>query len=381
MVDWRERLAGVDPFDALRGARVPRWVSSSARCRQVVVQLRKRLPIDISPLLGVRPFVMAKSVGAFLAARSRSHDALASRDVSELAELALQTDGFLGEGRWGYEFDVQTRWAFYPSGSPNLIATVFCARGFAEAGVRFGRDDWIEHLHESARWVDQALLSSDGFIRYVPENQTLVHNANLLGSALLATSGRLRDDRTMLAHAISSARVTIEAQRVDGSWAYGEGPGLEWEDSFHTAYILDALLQLWLATGDPSAKKALHRGVAHWVNHYFGTEGEPWFSPRRHYPIDIHSGGTAVDVLSRLASFGFVDRAYPERCASWTEKHLVDQRRNITYARRLLFCTDRRHFVRWGDAHWALGESALQVLQRGDRVALETAVSEAVDLG
>ena len=123
-----ERLRGRDPYDALAGRRVPAWVRSHARLRQVAIQLRKRMPIETGGLLGVEPFVMAKTVGCALAAAARYGD---SDAVPALTGALEATAGNLGGGAFGYEFDVQTRWAFYPAGSPNLIATVFVARGLA----------------------------------------------------------------------------------------------------------------------------------------------------------------------------------------------------------------------------------------------------------
>ena len=112
--------------------------SSDRRARQAVIQLRKRSRVDLAPVLGVRPFLMAKTVGTFLAAEARRFAAGAQdADPHGVAEVLLgdSTIARLADGSWGYEFDVQTRWAFYPAGSANLIATYFCARGLGEAGL------------------------------------------------------------------------------------------------------------------------------------------------------------------------------------------------------------------------------------------------------
>ena len=66
------RVVGLDPFDALRGSRVPRWVKRNRPARQALIQLRKRCPLDLAPLLGVRPFAMAKAVATFLTAAART---------------------------------------------------------------------------------------------------------------------------------------------------------------------------------------------------------------------------------------------------------------------------------------------------------------------
>ncbi len=123
MID-RLTLSGVDPYDALRSPRMPGFVRRSARLRQLAVQVRKRVPWDLAGLLGIEAFVMAKTVGCFLSALARETwartvvdeasmwEALA--DAQALVEMLDTCEGYSGNGAWGYEFDVQTRWAFYP---------------------------------------------------------------------------------------------------------------------------------------------------------------------------------------------------------------------------------------------------------------------------
>ena len=66
-----ETVLGFDPYDALRGRHVPRWVRNHRILRQAAIQLRKRMPFDLAPLYGVQPFVMAKAVACLLSAHSR----------------------------------------------------------------------------------------------------------------------------------------------------------------------------------------------------------------------------------------------------------------------------------------------------------------------
>lgn len=372
-------LTGIDPFDALRGTRVPQWVRRTPRARQIAIQLRKRCPLDLSRALGIAHFPMAKALGAYLTAECR-RDAVPDEDARALIDALLQRKDVarLGEGAWGYEFDVQTRWAFYPVGSPNLIATVFVARGLGAAGIVRDEPSLRSQLTTSAAFVSDRLLETAErpFFRYTLDTTRLVHNANLLGAGLVATGGTLCGDASLVDAAVACAHTTIAAQRDDGSWPYGEGASLGWTDNFHTAYNLDGLLQVWLATGDDAVRSSLKRGVAHWVRDFFGANGEPKYCPDRAYPYDIHSAGTAVDVAARLATWGFVTAMLAGRVAEWTRQNLVDPVTGATYYQKGRFATDRRHFIRWGDAHWALGTSSLGLMHAGRRDPLESAVAE-----
>lgn len=368
-------FAGVDPFDALRGSRVPFWVREHARTRQLTIQARKRLPVDIGRVLGVKPFIMAKTVGSMLSVAVREGRL---NDARKVVESLRSTTGNLGNGAWGYEFDVQTRWAFYPAGSPNLIATVFVARGLGAAGLILDDENLLGEMKLSADFLrrDLSVPGERPYFRYTRTSDRLVHNANLLGAGLVAIDGALRGDSDAVELAQAAAQTTISAQREDGSWPYGEGGSLGWSDNFHTAYNLDGLLQVWLATGDDRVRASLERGIAHWVADLFGLDGEPKYYPQKPYPYDIHSAGTAVDVAARLATWGWDTGDLAERVAHWTERNLVNPQTGDTYYQKHRLWTDRRHFVRWGDAHWALGASSLCLWHESRRDPLESAVAE-----
>jgi hypothetical protein len=320
----------------------------------------------MAPLLGVSPFVMAKAVGCYIAAHARmlaSGDGSARDSIREAREALWATEGCLGEGRWGYEFDVQTRWSYYPQGTPNIIATYFVARGLAEAHVVDGGLSLGAEIARSADFVLEELLTrgEDGreYVRYTPGSSTLVHNANVLGASLIAVHGVASRNADLLDQALEAALVSVERQCPDGGWAYGDSPRLAWRDSFHTAYVLDGLLTIWAATGDETIRVSLERGTSHWIRSFFGLGGEPLYYENRPYPLDAHVAATSVDVLCRLEAHGFADPGMPARVASRVREVLWDERHGRPYYQVHRFWRDRRHFVRWSDGHWAMAEGSL----------------------
>jgi len=378
-------LAGFDPYDALRGARVPAWIRSRPRLRQAATQVRRRLPFEIGPLLGVAPFTMAKTVGCYLMAAARRGGVVSLPDGSETTIPALlgalvACEGALGDGRYGYEFDVQTRWAYYPKGTPNLIATYFVGRGLMEAGLATGDDEAIEQGIAAARFAAEELLAEgDGgtYFRYTPSSSTLVHNANCLGAGLCAGAGALAGDAGLVELARCAALTSVTAQRQDGSWAYGESDALGWTDSFHTAYTLDGLALVERATGDAQIGSSIKRGAADWAAHFFGSDGTARYYRDRVRPLDVHAASSAIDVGSRLAATGALDPALVRRVENWARALYIDASgRPIHRVGRIV--RDKRRFPRWNEAHWAMGEASLMALDSGRANALEAWVGEAV---
>ncbi|MFE3323366.1 hypothetical protein [Streptomyces sp. NPDC059176] len=140
-------------------------------------------------------------------------------------------------GLWRYEFDVQTRWGYYPASMPNIVATTFCADGCLDTGAL------SEHGVESLATGLLEQLFTGRYFAYTPVTGTLIHNANLMGAALAARlAGRIDVPRPLASRlrdaACASVSASIAAQRSDGSWPYGDASGLGWVDGFHTGYVL-----------------------------------------------------------------------------------------------------------------------------------------------
>lgn len=273
-------LAGPDPYDGLSG-----WLGSRplpARVRQGAAQAVKRSRVNLRPVLGVRPARMTKTL-ALVAEGLRRASWLpdATRRRRELLDEIVDRRS----EAWGYEFDVQTRWAFYPAGSPNIIVTAFAIEALRASAehledVRFGVRDWL--LRE---------MSHEGYFRYVPGSTTLIHNANLFGARALH---RVEPGHPAVATAV---RRTLDLQRPDGTWPYGEGPRLGWIDGFHTAYILlalDDLREVCQVAGP------LDRGVRAYVERLFSPAGEPLYYADRAGPVDVHNAATGLLALAAL---------------------------------------------------------------------------------
>jgi len=379
MSSARDRITGLDPYDALRGSRVPTFVKAHRRLRQTLIQVRKRVPLDLAPILGIPPFPMAKSAGCQLSAcarRTAAGDASASLEGRDLLE-ALLGDSRLASaesGGFGYEFDVQTRWSYYPAGMPNVIATYFVGRGLLEYYMAAGDSAAGEAALRAAHFVASDLVSPRGHVRYTQTSDTLIHNANALGSGLMAACGWVMGDERLVSLARTTIQPTVEALSDSAVWPYGEDDTLGWVDNFHTAYTLDGLTLVWLATGDPGLCGSLERAADRWQTSFFGTDGAPHYYADGSGPLDVHSGATAVDVGCRLGDLGVVSPELAPLVALWMRRHLVAEDDVTTRYRLHRGWVDRRHFVRWGDAHWALARSSLALRNASRLPILESAL-------
>jgi hypothetical protein len=303
--DW----AGPDPYDGLTG---PLGRLAVHRVlRQALLQTVKRSRIDLRPALGIHPLRTATAAGTAAGACARLSSSPVWRERALRLGRSAAAEQLSGRhaGLWRYEFDVQTRWAYYPASVPNLVATTFCADGCLDTGtlddeaVRSLAHGLLEHLHNGE------------FFTYTPASDVLVHNANLMGAALAARLARTGTLPAELANRLTDAahgavEVSLLGQRPDGSWPYGRGPRLGWVDGFHTGYVLLRLEQAGTLLG-VDVRRSLERGVDHYLRHLFDGPLPRYFADGRSRR-DPNNDATAVRMAAWAAEHGFAaaDFAY-----------------------------------------------------------------------
>ena len=317
----------------------------------------RRRPAPVSP----PPARIAKTLALFGSAGLRIGSITGDARPTALALDALDTldrDVSAGPRAWGYPFDVQTRWSYYPAGAPNVVVTAFATAALLDGARATGRDAFAERARAAARWaLEELWVEPGGFFAYHNDSRVNVHNANLLGAA--AVDAALGDDtgaRDRVARAVDRS---LSHQAADGSWPYGEGgPRL----GRLVPYRLRAAVPV-TAAGDRSAvDDAIARGARHYER-FFDAAGRAKLWADRRWPEDGHSAGTGLSALAALLDNGHVERALLERVAQ----------RTLTAGVRGPTAVARRHrighttvwYPRWCDGHVALGlADAATVLAR-----------------
>jgi hypothetical protein len=333
---------GPDPFDALWFP-WPRALVGGRRRRQALIQLHARAPVDLRKLYRHGHPRIAKALGVFGSVGmriTRLNGSEQARELGARALVLLDADREAGPRAWGYPWDMQTRWSFYPAGTPNVVVTAFAAGALLEGG-----GEHATRARDAAAWAhDELWIEPEGYFGYHPGRPANIHNANLLGAWLTHTAGP-PSDRVRRA-----TDRTLAAQRADGSWPYGEAANLAWSDSFHTGYVLICLARMHDV--DPRIDDALARGAAHYER-FFDPAGRALLWAGKPYPEDAHSAGTGLTALALLHRHGLVDRARIERVAHRALDAVV--RRGHAVHRRYRIGRTTVRYPRWCDAHVALG--------------------------
>jgi len=316
-----------------------------------MMQLHARSPWDVRRLYRRRHPLIPKALGIYGSVGVRLTRLADDTEARELALGALETlvADDLGAPAWGYHWDMQTRWSFYPAGMPNVVVTAFGASALCEAATAFDRPDFAERAKKAATWVrDELFYEPGGHFVYHPGATVNIHNASLLGAWLVLRL--LPGDEIAAGRARRAVERVLAAQADDGSWGYGVGPALSWADSFHTGYVLTCLARL--ADLDVRVPEALARGTR-FYERFFDEQGRAKLWADRDYPEDAHSAGTGLTTLSALVRSRHADRELLERVACRSLESGIRNGHAVYRRYRGLRTTVR--YLRWADAHLALG--------------------------
>jgi hypothetical protein len=355
-----EEWAGYDPYDGLNIDPELAPPLTSRIMRTAVIQLNKRSPFNLRPLLGIKKGLNPK--GLAVAARGLVLlKRLAFEGVEEDLKLLMRGLGSLRstgyeEACWGYNFDWQSRAFYAPRGTPNVVCTVYSASAFLDYHEATGD----AHAYELARSSCQFLLNrlnrtegERGFcFSYTPLDHSRVHNVNLMAAELLARVFAKSGEDECRAAAERALAYSLGLQKDDGSWFYGEAGSQRWIDSFHTGFILVSLKKIGEYLGKPVLKSHLDRGYRFYRERFFLADSTPKYYHDRLYPIDVHSAAQAVITFVEMADLIPDASERATNCVEWTIDNLQDPAGYFYFQKQRLY-TIRIPYMRWSQA-WML---------------------------
>lgn len=304
----RHGWIGPDPYEGLNATRFISLARRTPLGRRLVMQVVKRSPLDLRPILGITPTrnaaTVAWAVSAYSCGLFLPPDLQRQRLGQAAALLASMRLPGWEDACWSYPFDTQSRVFFYAKTDPNTIATSFAGMALIDAFEAIGDERLLELARSSGRFlaanVPQTEDPPGARFGYLVGDASPIHNANTHVCALLARLAA-HGSTEHLETIREGLTWTLERQRPDGSWPYGEREDLDWVDGFHTGYVLDALRACADAGVDDRAEPAWRKGLEYWRANLFGDDGMPKYYDDEPYPIDTQCAAQGIQTLA-LAS-------------------------------------------------------------------------------
>jgi rhamnogalacturonyl hydrolase YesR len=348
---------GYDPYDALNSPILKTLSLDQKYLRIAFIQLLKRLPFNLRPLLGIKKDYNPKGLGLFLWGYAKLYKAEKKQEylekINRLLELLdkCKSEGYSGNS-WGYNFDWQSRAFFLPKYTPTVVNSSFIGHALIDAYENTGIKEVLELAIPIKDFIlnDLNRYKEDGTIcfSYSPLDHYFVHNANLLGASLLIRIFGHTGERRLKDTALVSLAYSMNRQREDGSWPYAEREESHWIDSFHTGFNLQALKYFLDLGYSEEYRSQFNRGVKFYEQHFFLEDGTPKYFHDRVYPIDIHCPAQAVVFFSQM---GPNYSSLAEKVLSWLIENMQDPK-GYFYFQKTKFYTNKIPYIRWSQA-WA----------------------------
>lgn len=357
-----EDFAGFDPFDSLNSrllSATPFYRNSFIRLAWL--QLGKRSPINLRPLLGVPKRRNPKGIGLVISGLvndyHRTGEVQLLDEAGELAQWLLEersSPDTWAHSCWGYHFDWQARAFYVPAGKPNIITTCYVARALFELGKVTGNESFIAASLDAARFISRHLYTeADGrcFYAYIPGESAFVHNASLWGAAWCGFAGKELGDDALVDQALEVARQSVQEQLEDGSWVYGSLHHHQFKDGFHTGYNLEALNLLRDALQTDEFDECIAKGYRHYVETFFEADGTAKYYDNSVYPLDMHSFAQAIFTLLKVGGRA-EDLAFCEKVIQRAIELMYRPSTELFIYQKTRHFTNRINYMRWTQA-WA----------------------------
>ena len=242
------------------------------------------------------------------------------------------------------------------------MTTVFAATALLDAYETGLGTECLDAAASAGEYLAKELYWTDGdhagFAYPLPDVRVPIHNANLLGAALLCRLARLTGEKGALPAALRVTRYSALSQRDDGSWPYGLSNTQQWVDNFHTGYNLCALRSIADDLRSNEFEPVLLKGLSFYREHLFTAEGVPKYFHNRTYPIDIHCVAQSLVTLNALSWSEPGLDVLARSVLAWAIKHMWDER-GFFYYRILRGLTIRTSYMRWSQAWMLLALSTL----------------------
>jgi rhamnogalacturonyl hydrolase YesR len=304
---WVEQhdYRGYEPFDGLSSWFRP-FTFGNLLAERLLMQMIRQSPVNLRPIMGVKPKDSTKGRGYMAHGYLLRHKATGRSEFLLKAEACLD---WLDHHRvprfehhsWSNHFDFSARGGSYSKDDPIIVWTSLIGQAYLEAFEQTGNQRWLQIAESVCGWIMDLPREKTGrgdCLSYLAHKQSSIHNANMLGAAMLARTARLTGNKKYQEVARSAMEYSCTRQLPDGSWWYAEPLKYQWIDNFHTGYNLDSLKCYIENSADETWRDNLHRGLAFFKQHFFEENGCPKYYHNRCYPVDSQCAAQSIETLA-----------------------------------------------------------------------------------
>jgi rhamnogalacturonyl hydrolase YesR len=322
---------GYEPFDGLSSWFRP-LTFGNLLAERLLMQLIRQSPVNLRPIMGVRPQESTKgrgymAHGYLFRYRSSRNPEYLRKAVTCLDWLDHHKAPRYAKHSWSNHFDFSSRGGAYTKHDPIIVWTALIGQAYLEAYELTGEKRWLTIADSVCGWimdVPREKTAQGNCLSYFAHKQGSIHNANMLGAAMLARTARHTGNKDYVEVARSAMEYSCTRQLADGSWRYAEYSNNHWIDNFHTGYNLDSLKCYIENTGDETWRENIRKGLEFYKQHFFEADGCPKYYHDRRYPVDSQCVAQSIETLAGFAREDPECHALALKVAQWTFANMQD---------------------------------------------------------
>lgn len=343
---------GYDPFDGLNSRLIENFKIRGIQLAWI--QFFKKSPLNFRRFFNILEDHNPKGLALVLIAYCNLYQL--SKNDKYLEKAYYVVDLLKGKRTldrpyhcWGYNFPWMARAFYVPRFKPNMIVSSFVGQAFLDLYELDQNPEWLKISIEISDFIKKELIiinSVDHFcFGYIPGENVIVHNANLMGALLFARLASILKSDDLRNIALRSVDYSVSQQNSDGSWVYGNLPHHQWVDNFHTGFNLVAISKIQNYLGLKKWQNNLDIGIKyHKENHYL-ADMTPKYYNNKLFPVDIHNYAQGIITFSSL---GMMEKAKKilEHCLSC----MWDDKLGLFYYQHNRFYKNKINYLRWSQA-------------------------------
>tara|TARA_B100001750_G_C15513182_1_gene605108 strand:- start:1925 stop:3094 length:1170 start_codon:yes stop_codon:yes gene_type:complete len=356
-------FSGYSKFDALNSPLLNFMTLGNKWLTLGLTQLVKQSPFHIRPFLGVKksrnPKGIALFVRSYLVLFEFTKDKIFLSKAIDLLDWLIKNSS-PGEKHkcWGYNYIWQNTIFLQQKNEPNAVVTTFVGEAFLEAYKITKNPSYLDILNSISLFLCSRLPvlfenDKERAISYVcSSSDAIVLNVQVITASLLIKIHSLTKKKSLRNNAIKQYNYTINKITDYHAWfyTYPSNKSPITHDNYHTAFILDAILEYFEETGDDRFMNIYYNALGYYTKNLFLPTGAPKWMYNKNYPNDIHGSASGIITFSKASKYDAKYLTMAKKVLDWTIKNLYRDKNNDFIYRKGKYLYWNYSLMRWCNA-------------------------------
>ena len=357
---------GYDKFDGANNFFSQNIFKNSKWIRFFFQQLVKESPINLRRLLNIKASQNIKGNGIFINALIKFYKISKNENYLNEARKLLEQQLKLKSKEfktlaWGHNFIWEGLNFTLPKYYPNITNTIITAEAILEMYKTTCEEYLLEYLDsitESIMKIFPLVFDEDNkiAISYFPfRSYPVCINIQAFTSAFLIKYFKNNKNDVTKEFADKLMNFVIHSMNDNFSWYYSYPKSdhflkKDLPDNYHTAFILDSLLDYYNETQNKEILEIYKSGLDYYQKNLFTNDFEYKWNSNSIFPIDIHGGANSIITFSKAS---ILDKRYLDiasKILEWTINNMFNKKEKYFIYRKNRILNSTYRLIRWSDA-------------------------------